>query len=336
MTHCYVVLAHTDPEGLRRLIDRIRRLSPTADIVVRYDDPALISEATLREHGALPLVSRLRVRWGDWSLVEAAGEALAAALNHSQASWFSVISGQDYPVRRLTEWEKDLIRSDADLLLDPMPAKPQTWQYRWSSFAVTVPGHPLLERLANGLIQRGSPLVTPWASIYRLDRTRPTHWWVRRPRRHGADRPDFLVKASQWMTVRRDVLDGGLAELATGSARTRFLRSVLIPDEIALQSLCAAYAGRVQEAPTTAASFAPDAPSPDWLTPGLVQDLARSGAPFVRKIPPSVDPAVIEVADALCDAPVSTGEHPRPRRRPGRVDSHPHPWPGASHTRGRM
>lgn len=304
MSACYVVLAHTDPDGLVRLVRRIRALSPEADVVVRFDARDLVSPEALRAEGAIPLQSRLPVRWGDWSLVDAAREALSFALRESDADWFSVISGQDYPVRDLAAWEEGLQAGHADVVLDPMPAKPQTWEYTWSSFVVRVPGPPLLERLASGVVSRGSRLLSPWVDIYRLDRTGPRHYWVRRPRRDAA-RPPFLVKASQWMTVRRPTLTAALDELATGSERVDFLRTVLVPDEIALQSLCTAHADTVREAPTTAAHFAPEAPSPDWLTPDLITALARTGAPFVRKMPPNADTTLLGAADALATPPAS-------------------------------
>ncbi|WP_313021419.1 beta-1,6-N-acetylglucosaminyltransferase [Mobilicoccus sp.] len=319
MSACYVVLAHTDPDGLVRLVRRIRALSPEADVVVRFDARDLVSPEALRAEGAIPLQSRLPVRWGDWSLVDAAREALSFALRESDADWFSVISGQDYPVRDLAAWEEGLQAGHADVVLDPMPAKPQTWEYTWSSFVVRVPGPPLLERLASGVVSRGSRLLSPWVDIYRLDRTGPRHYWVRRPRRDAA-RPPFLVKASQWMTVRRPTLTAALDELATGSERVDFLRTVLVPDEIALQSLCTAHADTVREAPTTAAHFAPEAPSPDWLTPALVRELAATGAPFVRKMPAGADPQILEVADALAEAPTRTMVDPVAEHGTGRTE----------------
>jgi len=301
VSSCYVVLAHTDPAGLLRLVRRIRTLSPAASIVVRFDDADLISPDVLRAEGAIPLLSCLPVRWGDWSLVDAAREALGVALRQTDATWFSVISGQDYPVRDLAAWEETLHGTDADVLLDPMPAKAQTWEYRWSSFVVSIPGHPRLERVTGSLVDRGSRLLSPWVDVYRLERTGTRHFWVRRPRR-DTTRPPFLVKASQWMTVRRPTLTAALDELQAGSERVDVLRTMLVPDELALQSLCAAHATTVREAPTTATHFAPDAPSPDWLKPELVGSLATTGAPFVRKMPPGADPAILAAADSLAEA----------------------------------
>lgn len=350
MSFCYVVLAHTDPEGLLRLVRRIKALSPSATVMVRYDRRDLVEAETLRLAGALPLVSSLPVRWGDWSLVDAAREALTVATEQTDATWFSVISGQDYPVRDLAAWEREVASGSHDVILDPMPAHPQTWEYRWSSFTLAVPQAPPVERLLNALLDRATPLVRPVADVYRLDRTGPRHWWVRRPRRKGAERPGYLYKASQWMTVSREPVQAALRELAEGSDRVEFLRTVLVPDEIALQSLCAANARHLREAPTTAAHFQPDAPSPDWLTPDLLRSLAATGAPFVRKIPPQADPTLLAAADSLADARRDTpttdrrrtsGATPRthaedsskghrvspPSAAPGRVDS---PLPGAN------
>ena len=77
---CYVILAHTDPAGLRRLVARIRALSPQAKILVRHEDPALIDAATLAPYGAIDLVSRVPVRWGSWTMVTAMLEAYDAAI----------------------------------------------------------------------------------------------------------------------------------------------------------------------------------------------------------------------------------------------------------------
>ena len=60
---CYVVVAH-ESSGTERLVRRIRAVSPGARVLVRFEDPDAFDAAALRRAGAIPFVSRVRVRWG--------------------------------------------------------------------------------------------------------------------------------------------------------------------------------------------------------------------------------------------------------------------------------
>ncbi|GMA38741.1 hypothetical protein GCM10025883_07860 [Mobilicoccus caccae] len=64
MAFCYVVMCHTDPDGVLRLVRRIRDLSPHSRILVRYENPLFLDPAVVEAEGAQPLLSRTRVEWG--------------------------------------------------------------------------------------------------------------------------------------------------------------------------------------------------------------------------------------------------------------------------------
>ena len=61
---CYIVMCHTDREGLARALRRIRELSPQAQIVVRPDGPGLVTSQLLAEVGATAVDSDVRITWG--------------------------------------------------------------------------------------------------------------------------------------------------------------------------------------------------------------------------------------------------------------------------------
>lgn len=295
---CYVILAHTDPTGLRRLVARIRSLSPQAAIVVRHEDPQLIGPGELDPLGAIDLVSDIRVRWGSFAMVQAMLEAFGVALSQTDAEHVVLVSGQDYPVRDLAAWEAEIADAGVDLLIDPMPAEERTYARHFTTFSL--PGRRSVpKRAVHWAMDRVGRVSERWVSLYRLERTGDDVWWLSVPRRGGSERPDWLVKASQWMTIRRDVLTQVLEVAGPSGKGLGPVRTMLVPDEIAVQSTAARLATALREGPTSATWFPPDSPSPAWLTPELVRELATGGAPFARKLSPTDWVGPVEAADAL-------------------------------------
>lgn len=295
---CYVILAHTDPEGLLRLVARIRTLSPHAAIVVRHEDPDLVGPSNLDPYRAIDLVSRIKVRWGSWTMVQAVLEAYTLALARSDADYFTLVSGQDYPVRELASWEQAIAADGVEAILDPMPAQPLT--YRRHFFTFVLPGpRSIVKRGIHWGMDRIGKATYPHIQLYRQERTGPNQWWFTMPRRGSEVAPEWFVKASQWTTLRRDVLAEVLRVAGPDGRGLRRARTLLVPDEIAIQSLVAAVAGRIVAAPTSALRFPPEASSPDWLTAELVRELSQTTpAPFVRKVPVQGWQPVIAAADA--------------------------------------
>lgn len=296
---CYLVLAHTDRAGLLRLVRRIRELSPSCAIVVRHRDPALVDPVELAASGAVDLVSPIEMGWGSWAMVRAVLEALDAARRLTNADFFVVISGQDYPVRDLAAWEREVRLSGADALLRPMILAPEVYGRRWRVFSV--PGRRTVAKRGCGwAMDRLGRLGSPWLQLYRQDRTGPDTWWCSVPRRDGANPPTWLTKASLWMTLRRDLLDQMLAVARVDGSGVRGLRTVLSPDEVVLQSLATRLGSAVRHEATSAMRWPPGGgPSPLWLTADLVRELAATdAAPFARKMPEQGWAEVVAAADA--------------------------------------
>lgn len=296
---CYLILAHTDPDGALRLVRRIRTLSPTAHVVVRHDDPAYVDPSVLREAGALPLVSRTRVRWGDWSLVEAMLEAMEFGRSMTDAEYFVLISGQDYPVLDLAAWEDELVSRGPDAVLDPHPGQPRNWRYRWSSPTLRRTGVAPLDRAVRFAACRVGDVTDGVIPMHTSPRAGDDRLFV--GVRRASPPPVTVTKCSQWMTLSRLAVDAVL-ERDRCDRRTRtFFQHTQIPDESYVQSLLHDDPRLiVMHTDTSAKNFEPGAPNPTWLDPGQLDYLIRrSAAPFVRKIPVNVDPQVVERADTL-------------------------------------
>lgn len=119
MSHCYLICSHQHPEQVYRLVRRIRSLSPTSRIVVSHDrkGPPLSMER-LASSSAELLSTPTPVYWGDASFLD----AILAALRHIgpgiPGDWVTVLTGQDYPIARLLDYEAFLESSGADMLLE--------------------------------------------------------------------------------------------------------------------------------------------------------------------------------------------------------------------------
>lgn len=101
-----VVLAHTHPQQLERLV---RRLRPTVDDVVIHvnrvaEDVYQDSRRRLADDAHVHFVEqRHRVRWGQYSVVEASLAGLRHLRTLGRYDRVLLMSGQDYPVRPLPE-----------------------------------------------------------------------------------------------------------------------------------------------------------------------------------------------------------------------------------------
>lgn len=96
----YVIITHSNPIQLRRLIDRLQ--APGVVFFVHVDKKAKI-EPFLSETASCDNVvfveNRLDVRWGDYSVVEAYLECLKVIRREAPGSFVFHLSGQDYPIK---------------------------------------------------------------------------------------------------------------------------------------------------------------------------------------------------------------------------------------------
>ncbi len=100
-TQTYLILAHTDPAHLARLV---RRLGPQAHYVVHVDRKARLAdfETALKGLEVAFTPQRMDIRWGGWSMVEASQQLIRTACSqgfHEDSSHFVLLSGACYPIK---------------------------------------------------------------------------------------------------------------------------------------------------------------------------------------------------------------------------------------------
>lgn len=303
---CYVVMGHTDPEGVARSLRAIRRLSPDAALVLRHSVPDLVGDDVLAEVGATRWVSEQQVVWGDWSMTCAVLEVLAHVRDAVDADHVVLVSGQDHPVRHLAAWERQVRESGADALLDVFPPMPDDWAYRW--WPVTVPsvGPRLARRVVKAGWRRLAGPARPAVMFYRGRRDPRWTLGVRRPELLRGEPPTPVLKGSLWMTLSRRALVSALARHEVDGQARAFFERVRIPDESYLQSLLLADPDlRIVDCPTSYARFAYDEWSPRWLDLAELARAAQTPAAFARKVPAGCDQAVVDEMERLAARPES-------------------------------
>jgi hypothetical protein len=245
--HAYLVLAHQQPRLLARLIDRI--IDEQAHVFVHIDlrqDIRPFKQAIDRlqnERISTHLHyadNRRKVGYMAFSTVEATLDLMQQAAASGPFSYYTLLSGADYPIKSNEAIRNTLAASDTELIvywkLDDRPS----WRYKIEHYYLTehVPIRPLLR----------PELTRPW----RLGRSVPFFYWrlFFRFRNWFPKRtfPPGLIPygGSQWWSLSRGCVRFILNYVEEHPEVVRFFRYVHCPDEMFFQTviLNSPWAGR--------------------------------------------------------------------------------------------
>jgi hypothetical protein len=317
-TFTYVVLCHDKAEQALRLAATIRRLSPRARVVLRHNRPTgYIDHRMAAEAGADLLVSTVATRWGDWSLVAATLEAFRYARERHDPDWIVLISGQDYPIRDLEAWERELLESDYDALVPgeplgfgPFGLRPRRdedalvmrYTHRW----YRLPQLGVVPRLPRSLVRIVRAVwyryVYHLQALVTLNELPRQNGWVLGVRRRrvpwSAATPSY--KGEQWAALSREAaalaLEGPLAE-----GWQRYFSTTLIPDEAYFPTLLS-NASRIQVKRDSVSwlRWHDDVtqPHPVIIDRETLAEAVGSGLPFARKFDEDQAPGVLDLVDS--------------------------------------
>ena len=113
----FVILSHTEPEMLMRLVERLKADFNNPPIACHHDMHQLSLNTS-----AFPSVrfvaEPLRTSWGHISLVHAFRLALQLLYEENPPDWFVLLSGSDYPIKSGEAINAELSSSPYDAYLD--------------------------------------------------------------------------------------------------------------------------------------------------------------------------------------------------------------------------
>ena len=120
----YLITSHTQPTQVIRLIHTIRELSPDSYIAIHHDQSKSIlledDMATIKNVYLIP--DPVKVEWGGISQVDGFLHSIQWISSKISFDWLVLISGQDYPISSLSQFETDISTSFFDGYFRYFPA----------------------------------------------------------------------------------------------------------------------------------------------------------------------------------------------------------------------
>jgi hypothetical protein len=294
ITVAYLVLSHTLPEQVLRLVRTLRELSPASPVLVHHNPRFTQLDATplgARMVDPLPVVE-----WGRRSQLEMLLRGLATALRTADWDWLTVVSGQDYPVRPPAAVADELAATPYDGFVEGHLVAPPPWRrdggddwarryfYAWRE--VPEPG-PLLRRA----VTAARPLLAlrDLPSGTMVGRRTRTPFGPAVPCRRGAD----------WLTLSRRCV-GIVVDAARSQPRLHehFVRRGLISTEAYAHTVLHAHGGlRLSGDVRRFTAWEPGSAHPRLLRVDDLDAMTGSGADFARKFDESIDSEVLLMLD---------------------------------------
>ena len=311
----YFITAHHNPDQLRRLVAALLRASPQGEVLVHYDPagPSLPPNAFADEVRVHLVPAPMRVRWGDFSLVDAFLAATTWARAHVAFDWLIWISGQDYPLAPLNGFETDLAVAPYDGYLRHFPAfghagwplreGDHRYLYRYWNLP-SFPQYYLLPKPAKrglGVVRRWFNLNQGWIVLKPRYRDNPAKLGLRRRRTpFSATRPCYA--GWTWLNINTRALDRILQFAQSHPEYVAYYRHTYCPDESFFHTILANEPDlKIKNTPLRHVAWEERLfpTHPRTITTGASLDAAlASGMPFGRKFDATTNSACLDLLDA--------------------------------------
>lgn len=298
--HCYLILSHRSPRQIARLAGALRRGSPGSEVVVCHDATGCTLQAS-DVPGCRVVPTREHVRRSEWSLAQAYLDAVSTLAELSvEYDWLTYISGQDYSIRPLREYEAfveeagvDGFMTYGDVLGPDNPFAPRRHQghrrYYYRYRRLPDAWQPWLRRFR---------FLNGWTSAWHL------HWlygaYLGTPvRQHPFTGGFRCYGGSNWHTLNRRCVEFLRTRVVEGDPVREHFTRTMAPDEAVMQTFLV-NSGRftfhrdnlrfIDFANSTTGS-------PRVLETGDFERLVTSGKFFARKFDMETDARILDLLD---------------------------------------
>lgn len=280
MRFAFLILAHTAPEQLAALLDRLLPASTDDFAVLHVDARSAISDSALAalcaRHGdRLILVARQPIYWGHCSIVEATVRMMAAALDRP-FTHAHLLSGADWPIASRAQIVADLTATPTacamQVLGDVQSDRMGLFQFHDEALSLA---HALNESppLNERIRRKASKLIN--RALRQAGRRR------RNP--FGAG----WIKSSQWWSLPRDAVACVVSEM--GRVPARRWRYTECADEHVIQTIIWHHFRSSITRYRRFIDFPADSYSPNVLTRDHLPAVLGSGGWFARKVDAQTD-----------------------------------------------
>jgi len=170
--HSILLIVHRDPDHVRRLVRRLRH--PLVDVWLHVDAKAG-DPAPYTGEGGILLPRRHSIAWAGFGCVQATLDWLRAANARGDCGRFTILSGQDYPLRDIGEIVERLGDGDRERIETVFDPADRRYRYQalWANPSELPPLRRTWVRVVRKLWYRGRlirvlprDLVFAWGSAY--------------------------------------------------------------------------------------------------------------------------------------------------------------------------
>jgi hypothetical protein len=292
----FLVVSHRNPGQVLRLVRALREAEDSHVLVHHDQRREPLDAADVDDAGGQLVGYGLSVEWGNVAYTEMLLRALAELSEQHDPDWVAVVSGQDYPLRPLRDFEAHLRRSlhqallgdhwELDLDAEPPPPHREFYlRYRYRHYA---PPRPVAAAIARVLGPRGYVRELPMGLGMRLGI---------KPWRHPFGPGLRCYVSSDWLTLEREAVRAVLDFSRTRTAVMRHYRRTIIPSE-------SLFATVLFNDPSISVGPAPrllgfedGSPHPHTFRSRDVDRLLGSGLHFARKFDDTVDARALDLLD---------------------------------------
>ncbi|WP_461451420.1 beta-1,6-N-acetylglucosaminyltransferase [Mucilaginibacter sp.] len=278
MRIAYLILAHKEPELLKRLVSKLSNAD--ADIYIQLDNKSNINE--FRQIGNVEntyfINKRIDTVWGNYSIIESTLIGFKQILKASRDyTHINLLSGQDYPLKPIKEIQDFLFDNQDKTFMRLLSIDDNEWlqgneriaKYSFGDFRL--PGKYSLQRIANAILpNRKLPLKL---------------------KAYGG---------SQWLTITPECALYAINYLKNNTKLKRFFRATWAIDEILFQTILMNSPLKHKLVNDNLRFIEQHGNSrPTIFTVNDADRLITSGKFFARKFDMKVDSKILDRLDAL-------------------------------------
>lgn len=211
--HAFLILAHNEPEMLQTLVSLLD--SRFNDIFIHWDAKSGPVPGIIVKESVLKFTTRrIRVYWGDYSVVEAEYELFSEARAEGSYQYYHLISGYDLPIKPLADMRRECEENPGIEYIGFADATESEIAWRVNHFFL----FPHSFKSGNPLVRLIRKVSNAIQDVLRL--------------RHPEG---VFKKGSQWVSVTQEFVDYLLSQREYAASA---FRRTYCPDELFVQTLC--------------------------------------------------------------------------------------------------
>lgn len=206
MRIAYLILAHKNPDQVKRLVNLLN-----GDVYIHIDSKCDIKKFYISNEKINYINKRISINWGGFSMVQATLRLINDARKSCNYDYYVLLSGDDYPIRNLNEFELFLDKHKKHSFIEYDKFEPK-WQHlkeRYTKYKISESTH-----IVSKILQKILNIFVNNRAMFRNMQA---------------------YKGAQWWCLNSDSINYILRYISDNKGVIRYFKHTYIPDEMFFQ-----------------------------------------------------------------------------------------------------